>query len=138
MTTPLWSLLGFVVWTACLVLAIGLYRVPKVLMGQARAGSFTGGVPHGPERYWRLNRAHLNCVENLPLFAAVVLTATVARISHPAIDTLAVVYLIARVGQSTAHISSGRDMVINVRFTFFLTQLTCLLAMIIFIAMEAS
>jgi uncharacterized MAPEG superfamily protein len=79
--------------------------------------------------YQRLIRAHMNCVENLPVFGAVVLVAAVSGLSNRTFDTLAEVYLGARVCQSIAHISSGRSLAVNVRFTFFLVQLVCVLWM---------
>jgi uncharacterized MAPEG superfamily protein len=126
MTTPLWCLLGFVDWTLVLLTALAVARSSQVLAGRARATDFTAGVPHGSDAYWRLNRAHLNCLENLPLFASVVLIATVIGLRAAILDTLARVYLMARIGQSLVHLSSGKALAINVRFTFFLIQFTCL------------
>jgi uncharacterized MAPEG superfamily protein len=127
MTTPLWCLLGFVTWTLVLLLGVGFSRVGAVLGGRKKANEFPSGVPHGGDAYWRLNRAHMNCVENLPLFASVVLVATVAGLKAPILDTLARVYLGARIGQSVTHVSSGSVMAIKVRFTFFLVQIGCLI-----------
>jgi uncharacterized MAPEG superfamily protein len=134
MSTPLWCLVGFVVWTLCLVVAIGFARVGAVMRGEKQPTDFPSGVPHGGDRYWRLNRAHLNCVENLPLFAAVVLVATAAGITASVLGTLARVYLGARVGQSLTHVASGSAVAINVRFGFFLVQLGCLVGFIAVIA----
>jgi uncharacterized MAPEG superfamily protein len=134
MTVPLWCLLGFVVWTLVLLLGIGTARVGQVLGGKAKPGDFPAGVPHGGAAYWRLNRAHLNCVENLPLFASVVLVATVAGVHAAILDTLAQVYLAARIGQSVTHVSSGGNVAINVRFGFFLTQVGCLVGFVLTIA----
>ncbi|HVP30283.1 MAG TPA: MAPEG family protein [Myxococcota bacterium] len=130
MTVPLWCLLGFVLWTTLLLVAIGAARVAQILGGKARPSDFPSGVPHGGDRYWRLNRAHLNCLENLPLFAAVVLTGAVIGADAPILDTLALVYLGSRVGQSLVHISSGSDRAVQVRFAFFLVQIGCLLGMV--------
>lgn len=134
MTTPLLCLLGFVAWTLLLLFCVGGVRVAQILRGEKRAGDFPAGVPHGSDRYWRLNRAHLNCVENLPLFAAVVLVAAAVGAGGPALDGLARVYLGARVGQSVVHVSSGSDRAVQVRFTFFLVQLACLVAMGVIVA----
>ena len=129
MPISLWCLCGFVAWTLILVLTIGTIRVLQVLGGKAAPNAFPAGVPHGGDAYWRLNRAHLNCVENLPLFASVVLLA--ARLGvDPLLDTLAPVYLAARLGQSTTHLLSGGPRAVQVRFTFFLLQALCLLAML--------
>ena len=126
MTTPLWCLIGFVVWTFVLLFAIAGARVGAVLRGEKKANEFPSGVPHGGDAYWRLNRAHMNCLENLPIFATVVLVATVAAIREPILDTLARTYLGARVGQSITHVASGSEMAVNVRFTFFLIQVACI------------
>jgi len=134
MTTPLWCLLGFVAWTLVLLTFIGVARVSKVLAGRAKATDFPAGVPHGSDPYWRLNRAHLNCLENLPMFASVVLIATVVGLRQPILDTLARVILGARIGQSLAHLSSGGELAVNVRFAFFLTQLVCLVGFMVVIA----
>jgi uncharacterized MAPEG superfamily protein len=134
MTTPLLCLLGFVAWTVLLLVGIGVSRVVQTFTAGKRPGDFPAGVPHGGERYWRLNRAHLNCVENLPLFAAVVLTAAATGAQGPALDTLARVYLGARVGQSVTHVASGSDRAVLVRFSFFLAQIGCLVAMGVIVA----
>jgi len=129
MTTPLYALMGFVFWTVGTVLAIGAVRVSQVLAGKAAPTSFPAGQPHGSERYWRLNRAHANCVENLPLFAAVVLTGHVAGLTAGAFATAAQIYVAARVGQTLTHVASGGVFAVNVRFAFFATQLVCLIWM---------
>jgi uncharacterized MAPEG superfamily protein len=129
MTTPLYALMGFFFWTMLLLTGIAVARTAQVLSGNATPSSFPAGVPHGSDPYWRLNRAHANCLENLPLFAAVVLTAAVAGVTSGTFDSLARVYVFARVGQSLAHLSSGSDVAINVRFTFFLVQVVAIVWM---------
>ncbi len=129
MTTPLYALIGFVFWTIAIVGAIGLARVSQVASGKVAANAFPSGQPHGGDRYWRMNRAHMNCLENLPLFAAVVLTGHVTGLTDGAFATLSQVYLGARIAQTTAHIASNSVMVVNVRFAFFLAQIVCLVGM---------
>jgi len=130
-TIPLLCLFGFILWTVLLLIAIGAARVAQILAGKARASDFTSGIPHGGDRYWRLNRAHMNCLENLPLFSAVVLTGAVIGADAPLLDRFSELYLVARVGQSLTHISSGSERAIQVRFAFFTFQLLCLLGMIL-------
>jgi uncharacterized MAPEG superfamily protein len=67
-------------------------------------------------------------VENLPPFAAVVLTASVAGVGDAALDLLALIYLAARVCQSVTHVVSGSNRAVTVRLGFFLTQWACLVA----------
>ncbi len=126
MTVPLWCLLGFVGWMFCLLAAIGFDHVRLVGRGGAEPSELLADVPHGGDRHWRLHRAHLNCVENLPAFAAVVLTANIAGVRGAALDRLALVYLAARVCQSLTHVASGSSRAVTVRLAFFLTQWACL------------
>ena len=135
MTTPLWCVLFFAAWTLSLVaLGVGPWRVLQVLLHRARPNGFASGSPHGPDWYQRLNRAHANCVENLPVFGAVVLLGHVTGLTSGLFATLAQVYVAARVGQTLAHLSSGRSLVVNVRFTFFVVQVTVVGWMMVLIA----
>lgn len=130
MPTPLLALLAFVAWTLLIVVAgIGAVRVSKVLRGEAKPNAFPANVPHGSERYQRTLRAHANCVENLPVFASVVLIGEVVGFRSGAFDTLSVVYVAARMAQTIAHIASGRSRIINIRFVFFLVQILCVISM---------
>ena len=131
MTTPLPCLLGYAGWAIALVLALAVVRVSQVLAGTKRPNEFPSGVPHGSDREWRLNRAHVNCLENLPVFAAVVLVGAVLSVESPTLDRLAIGVLAARVGQSLVHIASGSSLAVNARFTFFGTQIVCLVWMAI-------
>lgn len=135
MTTPLYALLAFAAWTLGLVVfGIGTTRISKVLRGQEAPSAFRADVPHGSERYRRVMRAHANCVENLGLFAVLVLVAHVAGKSSDAFDSLAVAVVIARVGQSLVHIASGSNLAVNVRFTFFVAQIVCFIWMGVLVA----
>ena len=134
MSRPLLCLVGFAGWGILLVLAIGATRVTQVLTGKKRPNEFPAGVPHGSDAYWRLSRAHLNTLENLPIFATLVLVGTLARLATPTFETLPVVVLFARVAQSLIHVSSGRSLAVNLRFTAFVTQLVCFIWMMVEIA----
>src|SRR4051812_14857318 len=107
MTTPLWCLLGFASWTLMLVAGVASWRTVMVLRGDKRANAFTPGVQHGPDLYWRLNRAHLNAAENLPLLASVVAVATFAHVQTAALSLLAQVHLGARISQTICHLASN-------------------------------
>ncbi len=126
MTVPLWCLVGFVIWTIALVVALSVVRLRHLAAG----GSVRDfGVPDDRRLMWRLYRAHLNCLENLPLFASVVLVATVRRVAGHSLDGLAILYLIARLGQSTVHVAPGAGLQGNLRGAFLLVQLACLLGL---------
>ena len=93
------SLLCYGGLTLAHVLAIGAYRVTCTLLG-AKANSFLATKPHGPEWYQRLCRAHMNCVENLPIFATLVLVAAVLGINDSNLDLFASLVVFARIGHS--------------------------------------
>lgn len=117
-------LVCFALWAPALAVAVGCHRVLQVLRGKARPNGFPSGEKHGPDWYWRVNRAHLNTVENLPVFGALVLSGALLGLEGT-FTTLAWVTFAARVGQSVFHIASGRSMAVNIRFTHFLVQLVC-------------
>jgi uncharacterized MAPEG superfamily protein len=128
MTIPLYALLAAGAWTLVLVSAIAAWRGAELLAGRTPLSGFPSGTPHGSDRYWRLNRAHLNAVENLPLFAIVVLVGTEIGLVSPWFDRAAVLWVVARMGQSIIHVAANTDFSVSVRFTFFLIQIGCLLA----------
>ncbi len=130
MSLSQWALLGFVTWTlVILVGTIGVPRITAIVKRQAKPSSFNPSVPHGSDRYQRSMRAHANCVENLPVFAALVLLGTVLAVPGSLFQVAAFVVLPARVLQSIAHVASGRNRAILVRFAFFSVQLTCFVLM---------
>ena len=67
MTTSLLCVLLYAIWTVCpVIFGVGAYRVLTVLTGKRAIDSFPADTEHGrPDWYRRVNRAHLNCVENL-------------------------------------------------------------------------
>ena len=73
--------------------------------------------------YWRLNRAHANTLENLPIFGTMVLVGTIIGCSSPQFSQLAVLYMGGRIGQSIVHILGGSTPFIMVRFCFFSVQM---------------
>jgi uncharacterized MAPEG superfamily protein len=130
MTASLCALLGFAVWTlVVVVLGIGPPRISAVLSRRAPPKSFVADQPHGSERYRRTMRAHANCVENLPVFATLVILAWLIQLQHTWFEALAVLVLGARVGQSITHIASGTNRAVLLRFSFFAVQLACFAAM---------
>lgn len=130
MSTPLLCVLLFGAWTALLVLTIGLWRAVLVLRGRPANDFSPAGGDH-TRAYDRLIRVHLNCVENLPPFAAVVLALEVAGLGDGVLGTLAMVLVAARVCQSLVHLASTSSMAVQVRFTFFLTQQVALGVMVV-------
>lgn len=132
MTIPVYALLAFAVWTYLLLFStVGWYRWSRILTGKAPISSFKAVNPQGADWYLRAMRAHANCVENLPVFAAVVFAIHAADISTSAIDTLAVIVPIARIGQTLVHVVLPEtNTSVSIRFVFFLSQIVCVLAMV--------
>ena len=86
----------------------GLLWVPYILNEILVRGLVAAvGYPENPKPLakWaqRLKSAHYNAVENLVVFAALVLAAAVAGIHDPAIATAACVYFWARVVHAAAY-----------------------------------
>jgi uncharacterized MAPEG superfamily protein len=129
MLGPIQALVLFALWAILLVLLIGASRVAQVLSGKRKPTDFPAGTPHGSDMYWRINRAHLNTLENLPIFAAVVLSALAVGVKDPLFAQLATVVIGARVLQSLIHIASGSVMAVNLRFAAYAAQLVCMVWM---------
>jgi uncharacterized MAPEG superfamily protein len=133
-----WALLGFVLWTLLLmVCTIGVPRITAILKKQARPNSFNANVPHGSERYQRCMRAHANCVENLPVFAALVLLGATTAVPGMLFEIAAFAVLPARMLQSIAHISSPQNRAVLARFLFFCVQLGCFGSMSVLLVLHA-
>ena len=138
MTTALWCLLAFAAWGMLLLYGIGVQRVGAVMTGKKKPNEFPGGVQHGGDFYWRWNRAHMNVTENIGFFGVIVLVGTFAGVASSAWNWLPVVVVCARVVQSLIHISSGRNLAVNFRFTAFLVQHLAMLGMIFEIVRHVS
>lgn len=80
----------------------------------------------------------MNCVENLPVYGAVVFAAFATGVSSTGLDYLALVFLAARICQSLVHIAlSQTEPVVALRFTLFFAQVVCMSAMGTLIAAQA-
>jgi len=131
MTLSLWMLLAFAGWTLLvLLIGVGVYRWSLILTGRAELKSFPGDQPHGADAYRRAVRAHANCIENLPVFSAIVLTAAAAHIDPPNFGALAAATVGARVVQTSIHmLLPVSNPTVAARFTFFLIQVITMIAM---------
>ena len=125
MTLPVWMLVGFAAWTVLLLVAtVGVYRWSRILTGRVAIREFRADQIEGAEWYKRAMRAHANCVENLPVFGAIVFGLYVGNVGSALIDALAVAVLIARVMQSLVHVCLIQtNTVTAVRFAFFFVQI---------------
>lgn len=122
MTPSLTALCGFALWTMLLVFSLANIRV---LTSQRTGKALNSFLPDGTDMEGfgaRLTRAHLNCLEFLPVFGTVILVAAVAGKSGVT-DGLAMIALYARLGQSIVHIASTSVPAVMVRATLFVVQL---------------
>ena len=139
MTIPIWMLLGFAAWTVLLLSAtVGVYRWTRILSGRASVSSFRADQVEGEDWYRRSMRAHANCIENLPVFGAIVLALYVAGVGGRVVDILSILVLISRVLQSLVHVSHVQtDAFVAVRFSLLCVQLMSFVALMILVVRHA-
>ncbi len=122
MTPSLIALCGVAGWTILLVVVLAGYRgVYGQRTGKA-LNSFAADGSDVDDFGQRLTRAHLNCLEFLPIFGAVVLSAAVAG-KGEVTDGLAMLVLFARVAQSAVHLISTSVPFVMARAGLFVVQL---------------
>ena len=142
MTVPVWMLLGFATWTVLLLMAtVGVYRWSRILTGRVEVRNFRADQVEGEDWYKRAMRAHANCVENLPVFGAIVFALYVGNVASTLVDFLAIAILIARVLQSLVHVCFVQtNTMASTRFAFFSVQIISFLCLIgiILIKLRAS
>lgn len=122
------SLLGFVAWSVALVMVGIVYRAAMVFSFTRKADAWPRGADAGdPAIFKRVSDAYLNCLEMLPMFAAVILAAAVTD-NLVITNGLALIFLAARVLQSVAHVISVHHlMIFFVRFPMFMVQVVLLI-----------
>ena len=122
MSPTLVALVAFATWTGFLVFALANLRLVHTLRTKKAMNSYS---PQGDDLEGlipRWTRAHLNCLEFLPILGAVTLSA-VATGNTAITDPLAMVVFYCRVAQSVTHIVSTAQPMILVRGAFFVAQL---------------
>lgn len=136
MTIPVWMLLGFATWTLLLLMAtVGVYRWARILFSNVPIASFRSDRLEGEDWYRRATRAHANCVENLPVFGAIVVVISALGLDGPAVGYLSILILVARVCQSLVHVCHVQtNRFVAVRFSFFCVQLACFLTLMVMAA----
>lgn len=139
MTIPLWVMLGFAGWTlAVLTASIGVYRWSRILSGRATIAEWRADATQGSEWYQRATRAHMNCVENLPVYGAVALAAALTGVGGRELDALALTFLAARIGQSLVHITRPQtEPVAAFRFGLYFVQVVCVVSMGVLVTLRA-
>lgn len=139
MTTPFLVLLGFAAWTILTLFgSIGIYRWSRILTGRASIAEWRADIPQGCDWYRRAMRAHMNCVENLPIYTALVVALMGAGLQSVTIDHLAIAILAARISQTLTHIVlPSTNAATALRFAFFFTQAGCMTAIAALIILNA-
>lgn len=126
MSPTLFALVAFAVWAALLVFSLAGLRV---LTSQQTGKALNSFLPDGSDLEGlgqRWTRAHLNCLEFLPIAATVGLAAVVAG-KAAVTDPLAMVLLYLRIGQSLVHIISTAVPFVLARATLFVGQVVIVL-----------
>jgi len=115
------ALAGFAGWTLLLLLTVANLRMANFFTGKKAINAFSPTGEDLPGFGQRVTRAHLNCVENLPIFAALVAAAGLSG-QFAVMEGTVMYVLYARIGQSVAHMISTAALVVWVRATFFFVQ----------------
>ena len=125
MTISVQALLLFTGWAFLLVLLVFTYRGFALLTGTPITAWPRGSKnPNDPGFIQRVADAHANTLENLPIFAVLVLSA--AAVGKPeATAGLAMYVVYARLGQSAVHILGVNTPLVLARATFWTVQLVC-------------
>ncbi len=133
MPIPVWMLLGFATWTLLLLLfTVGVYRWSRILTGRVPISEFRADQVEGKDWYRRAMRAHANCVENLPVFASLVLVLYVSGVGGTAVAAWSIVILVARVLQSLIHVALVQtNPVVVFRFVCFFAQVIGFFALVV-------
>lgn len=112
----------FVVWTLLLLVLMEVIRSKLVLTREVPANGFAPDNANLSPFMQRLARAHANCVEGLPVFGGLMLVAIVTA-QTAVTDSLAYVFLAARLAQSLIHLASVSPTAVTLRFSAFAVQL---------------
>ena len=126
MSPTLSALVAFSVWTGLLVFGLANLRV---FISRSQGKELNTFRPDGTDLEGlgnRWTRAHLNCVEFLPIFGVVALSA-VASGNAAVTDGLAWVVFYLRLGQSVAHMVSTSTPFVLIRAMLFVGQLLIVL-----------
>ena len=126
MSATLTALAIYGFWTLLLLLIVVVARGADNMINGTALNAFDpqgeGMFPFGQ----RVTRAHLNCVENLPPFIAIVAVAYMTD-QLAVTDGLAYVVLGARIIQSSVHMLSTAQPVVMIRGTMLAVQIVILM-----------
>ncbi len=122
MNPAYYALAGFAGWTLLLTLVMATNRMANLFGGaKIPINKFSPTGEDLPGFGQRVTRAHLNCVENLPVFAGLVAAAGLSG-QLAVMEGTAMYVLYARLVQSVVHLISTSPAMVWVRATFFFVQ----------------
>ncbi|MDX1452357.1 MAG: MAPEG family protein [Oleiphilaceae bacterium] len=123
MTSPtLIALFGFVSWSLALLVLMECLRTKLVMTKEIAPNGFNPENSNLSPFMQRLARAHANCVEGLPIFGGILLISALAEKTEVT-DSLAYVFLGARLIQSCIHLISISPTMVTLRFSAFAVQM---------------
>jgi uncharacterized MAPEG superfamily protein len=122
MNLTLLALTGFVAWALLLLLLMEGIRSWLVVSGAVPPNGFNPENSNLSPFMQRLARAHANCLEGLPIFGGLMVIALLAG-KTPVTDSLALVFLGARIVQSIIHLASVSATAVTLRFSAFAVQM---------------
>jgi uncharacterized MAPEG superfamily protein len=141
MTIPLWALLGFAGWTLLtLGTTHGIYRWGRILTGRSNFAEF-GDYRIEGDRGWYVRgmRAHANCIENLPVFAAIVFVMVAAKMDSRALSALSLVVVGTRVPHTLVHVLFRQtNLVVAFRSILYNIQFAAMSAMVVLVVAMAA
>ena len=124
------AVLLYAAWTLLLPIFYAGIRVPAIAGGKKAADHWERGkTPDDPPLLQRAKHAHLNSIENFPIFAAVVVIAgLMGKLAIP--DAVAGYVLYARVLQSVMHMLGTSLPLIALRGFFYAVQVALIFYML--------
>ncbi|CAM5349175.1 TPA: MAPEG family protein [Pseudomonas aeruginosa] len=139
MTTPVWTLLVFAGWTLFILFStVGVYRWSKILTGRATISGWQPEKTQGSAWYQRAMSAHRNCIENLPVYGAIVFVLSITGLSSPVLDGLAITVIAGRIAQSVTHICLEQtERIALFRFVFYFSQIIAMIWMGVYVTVNA-
>jgi uncharacterized MAPEG superfamily protein len=121
MSSTALALVGFIIWFMLLLSGIILLRILHTARTGKPANSYLADGSDVSPFSQRLCAAHMNGIESVPFMVGLPLLA-IATGSTAVTDPLAMVVLVARIGQTSTHLYSTSETAVKMRAGFFTIQ----------------
>ncbi|MDY6941490.1 MAG: MAPEG family protein [Pseudomonadota bacterium] len=122
MTASATAILGYAGWMLLLLVLVVVMRTVISQRTEKQVNEFSPGGEDVPGFGHRVTRAHLNCVENIGPFIAIIVAAYLSD-QLAVTDQLAMWVLYARIAQSVVHLISTALPMVMIRGTLLLVQI---------------